>query len=1073
MRAPIVFFICLLTLLMNACTSDQGQQTAQLPDRVDFNFHVKPILSDRCFTCHGPDDKTRKGNLRLDTEAGAFAALDSLGEHFAIVPGDLNNSLLVSRIQSEDPEEVMPPPESNLTLTPYEIQVLSRWIEQGAEWQSHWAFIPPVKREIPTVSKTSWPLTEIDHFTLARMELEGIEPSATASREKWLRRVSFDLTGLPPSTETIEAFIQDESPAAYEKIVDNLLASPAYGERMTSIWLDAARYADSHGYQDDRPRTMWPWRDWVIEAFNENMPYDSFVVWQLAGDLLPYSGYSHKLATGFNRNHAITQEGGVVNEEYVTEYVADRANTASTAFLGLTMECARCHDHKYDPISQKDYYSLFAFFNGIEERGQINYFDESPSPSIAVEDAELEAMIAFVETKIGSLEQQDADMRQASNPAFQQWLTQNPDLSRSLPPGLISHHRLDQVDELQTQDEVSPDRPANMNTGLREVLEPPILSSGYEGKALEFDGTNFLNLGDVGDFEWYQPFSLGAWIWAPATSEKDAGLIVRRNGEQKRGGYELALTKDRKLRMSLVHNQRGEQIQVQSQARMGSEEWIHVFATSDGSGRAAGIRLFINGELQRPEVLEDELNHKSILNGNDLLAGNWNHRMRTRNDIAGFKGGKLDEIRVYNRELSPIDVLLLSGKSFDNQYPSATVKAQAERDLLLPHFLLYHSPENQHIQAQLWQRRREIQPIPKVMVMQEMETPRESFILARGAYDAPLEKVLPEPPASVLAFPETLPRNRLGLAQWLTDPGNPLTARVMVNRLWQLMFGRGIVATAEDFGSQGALPTHPELLDWMAVSFVESGWDIQATLRQIALSATYRQSAQISPKQLANDPDNLLLARGPNQRLSAEMIRDNALAVSGLLSDSVGGRWVKPYQPPGIWKELANQIGENKYRAGIGTELYRRSLYAYWKRTIPPPTMLTFDASERAVCVVKRQSTSTPLQSLVLLNDPQYVEASRLLATRMLHATEEDQATGLAWGFQALTSRLPTEQELQVLTGLLESELAAFATDPARAAAYLQIGQMAPDPNLDPVELAAWTVVANTLLNLDEAKMKS
>ncbi len=1067
----------LLLIGLNACQSDANPQ-AKLPKKVDFNFHIKPILSDRCFACHGPDEKSRKGDLRLDIEAGAFAMLDSSEQRYAIIPGNLKNSTLVHRITTTDPELVMPPPESNLNLSEYEIALLKKWIDQGAEWKDHWAFIPPAKPQLPEVGQADWPLNGIDHFILNKLEQEGLQPEEAADREKWLRRVSFDLTGLPPDIQDIEDFLEDNSEDAFEKTVDRLLSSPAYGERMTSIWLDVARYADSHGSPDDRPRTMWPWRDWVIEAFNTNMPYDSFVVYQLAGDLLPQPTYDQKLATGFNRNHAITQEGGVVNEEYVTEYVADRTNTAGAAFLGLTMECARCHDHKYDPISQKDYYSLFAFFNGIDEKGQINYFNEAPYPNMKVEDAELEALVAFLDTSIAQLEAKDSMQYLANNQAFRQWLAGDKlelEGDGRLQDQLLSYHRLESVELLKTRDEVAPDRPGRMNTGLLGELMPPALIAGYEGKALEFDGSNFLNLGDVGDFNWYDPFSLGAWIEAPPGREKAAGLLVRRNGEQKRGGYELALTKEGFLRLSLIHDQGGEKIIVQTRARVPNQRWTHVWATYNGSGKANGITLYLNGEARPIQILEDKLARKSILNGNDLLAGNWTHRKKIRGDIHGFAGGKLDEIRVYAREVSPLEVLTIAGKTFSDRYRQLTPASRklAEQQVLLPHYLLNVSEDHQHLRDRLYGHRERVQPIPDIMIMEEMDTVRETFILARGAYDAPTEKVAPTPPVAVMDFDTENPRNRLGLARWITDPGNPLTARVFVNRLWQQMFGKGIVSTSEDFGSQGALPTHPELLDWLAVDFVESGWDIKGLLRKIALSATYRQSARISPKKQKRDSENLLLARGPNQRLSAEMVRDNALAVSGLLVDSIGGKWVKPYQPAGIWKELANQIGENKYRASRGSGLHRRSLYSYWKRTIPPPTMLTFDASERAVCIVKRQSTSTPLQSLVLLNDPQYVEASRVLATRMLKESAGDVRKGIEFGFRTVTSRLPREEEIEILSQLLEEELHSFGDDPQRVSSFLNIGAIHPDMDIKASDLAAWTMVANTLLNLDEAKMKS
>ena len=586
---------------------------------------------------------------------------------------------------------------------------------------------------------------------------------------------------------------------------------------------------------------------------------------------------------------------------------------------------------------------------------------------------------------------------------------------------------------------------------------------GHLGNALQFDGANFLNLGDVGDGDWYSRFSFGGWIKpAPGGRTKDAGLFSKRNGEQKRGGYDLILTPQHRLGARLIHD--GEHyVQVTTRRAVPDGTWSHVFVTYDGSGRADGVTLFIDGAAQRVIVEQDGLERNSILNGNDFLAGNWTHRKRIRGDIHGCEGGAIDDARIYGRALSALEVQHLAGGDL--------AAAQQQRDLYR-YYLRNHNRAYQQRIAALDSLRRSHLVLPSVMIMEEMETPRPTFVLTRGAYDAPTDSVGPGTPAIVLPFPDTYPRNRLGLARWLVDEQNPLTARVAVNRFWQMYFGEGLVHTPENFGSQGALPTHPLLLDWLATTFVESGWDIKAMQKLIVMSATYRQSAAPTPELLARDPGNVYLARGPNERLSAEMMRDNALAVSGLLVPAIGGPPVRPYQPAGVWKALANQIGENKYRPGRGDELYRRSLYTYWKRTIPPPSMLTFDAAERAICTVERQATSTPLQALILMNDPQYVEAARVLAGNLLRSDTSGLADRITLAFRALTSRAPNQREQASLQALHDEQADHFRQYPQRATALINVGTSRPPPALDPVELAAMTVVTNTVMNLDEAKFR-
>lgn len=771
LRSICLFFGLLLLLGCNSAEVEEGTAAfaaQKMPDKIDFNFHVKPILSDRCFHCHGPDDNSREAGLRLDTKAGAFAALGDNKDHYAIVAGSLEKSSLVDRMYTDDPEIMMPPPESNLKLSDYEKAILKQWIEEGAEWKEHWSFIPPEKPSIPTIEDNNWAANDIDRFVFNKMDKAGFKPSPQADKAHLLRRLCFDLTGLPPTLAQMDAFLADESSNAVEKVIDDLLATDAYAEHMTAKWLDLARYADTHGYQDDLERVMWPWRDWVIHAYKENMPFDQFVTWQLAGDLLPNPTREQLIATAFNRNHKITQEGGVIPEEYRVEYVADRTQTFGIAFLGLTMECSRCHDHKYDPIYQKDYYSLYSFFNNIPEKGLIPNYGVTPEPYITLTEDEMESTLSFI-------------------------------------------NNIDSMESIE------------------------------------------------------------------------------------------------------------------------------------------------------------------------------------------------------------------------------------------------------------------------LMVMQEMEQPRQAYVLNRGGYDNYGDPVGPSTPAAVLAFEEDLPANRLGLAEWLTDDDNPLMARVTVNRLWQQLFGRGIVSTPEDFGNQGALPTHPDLLDYLSVKFIEDGWDVKKMVKFIAMSSTYQQSSVIPAELLEKDPENLLLARSPRKRLEAEMIRDHALSISNLLVEQVGGPSVKPYQPEGLWAETTGGGGgsTSKYVRDTGGKLYRRSLYTFWKRTLPPPNMMTFDAASRDFCIVKRQNTSTPMQALILMNDPQIIEAGRALADRAIQEAPANMEDRMTYMFRLSTSRYPTPEEASELKAYFGEELKRFSANQEDAEAFLGIGEYVPQSDLAAGEMAAYALLANAIFNLDESITKS
>jgi len=743
-----------------ALTSEKNSPIKEVPKTIDYIFDVKPILSDRCYLCHGPDGGTREANLRLDTKEGAYAAIGKNKDKYAIIPGDTISSQLVFRINNKDPEKQMPPQDSNLSLSDYEKKVLTKWVEQGATWKKHWAFVIPEKKAIPEITNTSLAANEIDNFIIEKLEQQSLTPSVKATKEKLIRRLYFDLTGLPPTISEIDNFLNNSNPRAYETLVDSLLNSTRYGEHMTSSWLDIARYSDTHGYQDDLERVMWPWRDWVISAFNRNIPYDQFVKWQLAGDLMPDATLEHIVATGFNRNHKITQEGGVIEEEYRVEYVLDRTNTVSKSLLGLTMECAQCHDHKYDPISQKEYYSFYSFFNKVKEKGKM-YYGEIPEPNIKVTQKEIDGVLSFI--------------------------------------------------------------------------------------------------------------------------------------------------------------------------------------------------------------------------------------------------NKPDSI---------------------------------------PQF--------------------------KLMIMKDDAPKRKTYVLKRGAYDAHGDEVQPGTPSSVLAF-DGFESNRLGLTNWLFDDKNTLTARVAVNRLWMQIFGTGIVASSSDFGNQGALPSHPELLDWLAITFREEGWDMKKMLKRMVMSNTYQQTSKTSAELLEIDPYNKWLARSSRSKLTAEMIRDNALAVSGLLVEKTGGPSVKPYQPKGLWAETTSGLGLNEYIMDTGENLYRRSLYTFWKRTVPPPSMMTFDAATRDYCTVERQKTSTPLQALVMLNDPQLMEASNALASTLLKDKTLSDKGRIESIFRKITSRLPEAIEVENLLQFLnESENSFDSLKNKKRKSNKELVEQ----GVSEEKLYAFSLLTSLIFNLDEAIVK-
>ncbi len=1023
-----------------------------LSAEVSFNRDIRPILADACFLCHGNDAQDRQADLRLDRPEDAYAERDGAS---AIIPGDPANSLMIWMINAEYEEDRMPPQEHPRRLSQAERDLLHQWIEEGAHYDRHWSFKPlPRKVAVPAHSG-NWVKNEIDRFIAAGLADRGLKPAPEASREKWLRRVSFDLTGLPPTLEEIDRFLADASDQAHENVVDRLLSSPAYAERMTGEWLDVARYSDSYGYQRDHDRYVWPWRDWVIDAFRENMPYDDFVTLQLAGDLLPDPQPQDVIPTAFNRLHAHKMEGGIVLEEYRVEYVADRTQTFSTAFLGLTMECARCHDHKYDPVSTKEYYALSSFFANIDEAGLISYFTKGvPTPAMPVSYPEADKALAAAQQEITGLEGQleKAERSAAQSKAFANWLDSRPDLTW---PGLVADISFDKREGETFVNAAAPDHPATTS-------ELNLSVPGVANAAIAFTGDDPFEVPEVGHFTREQPFSATLWIRARQLSDRES-LFSRGGGADDAAslGYEFLLM-DGKPTASVIHYWPGNAIRAQALEPVEPGQWHHLAVTYDGSSRAGGFRIFVDGRSVETTIIRDNLTRQITEWSGDRQHLVLGQRYRDR----GFVGGQMDEFRMFDRELAAAEVKeLYDGSHLQRLLPKEVdLLGERERTELLEYFVATgHEPVaelRRELQVARAKWNRQMDELPDLTIMRELPEPRPAYVLERGAYDSRCEEVTADTPNALSSFPPDKPRNRLGLAQWLTSPDHPLTARVAVNRYWQMLFGKGLVRTPEDFGLQGEPPTHPELLDWLARDFVDNGWNLHRLFKQMVCSATYRQSSQTDEKTRRIDPENETYSRSNPDRLSGEMIRDNALAVSGLLVDKLGGPPVKPY-------ELA--VGFKPVEPEEGDGLYRRSLYTLWKRNSPAPTMVTFDAPKRDVCTVKREPTASPLQPLIILNGPQFVEASRVLAEKLIREHPEDEEAQIEKAFRLLTSRRPEKEEVNLLEKFLEEQYKAFRSNPSEAEELLKVGQAPISGKEDPIELAAKTVVINTLMNFNES----
>ena len=965
-----------------------------LDAEVTYNFDVKPILSDRCYHCHGPDKDKRKADLRLDTQEG----IDEV----------IKNGELIARITSTDPDERMPPPKSKLSVNEDEVSILRDWVEAGGKVQRHWSFIPIKTNKGIDVKGDVHP---IDAFI--KNKLKGLDWDflPEAPKEKLIRRVAFDLTGLPPRPEEVKEYMEDNSPAAYSQMVDRYIGKTAYGERMASHWLDVARYSDTYGYQVDRDRFVWPWRDWVISAFNDNKPYSEFITEQIAGDMLPNATDQQIQATTFSRLHPQKVEGGSTEEEFRVEYVADRLHTFGTAFLGLTLECARCHDHKYDPVSQKEYYQLFSYFQNISESGLYSYFTSAvPTPTMRIMDAQKKASLKDLKQKVLLAENADIpDLKER----YQDWLKTNPEAQIK---GQIYHQ----------------DFEGNLG---RNYSIP-----GKVGKAIKLTGDDAFGT-KVGNFRRYQPFSISLWMKTP--DKKERAVVFHRSRawtDSGSRGYQL-LIEEGKLSWSLIHFWPGNALRIKTKQQVVAGEWVHVTVTNDGSSSAPGLKIFINGAEAECTVIRNDL-YKGITGG-----GGDNISIGERFRDRGFKNGLVDEFKVFNRNLSNAEVMsLFTGGEFepDLEYYASAIDAKS----------LEQKKQLEKARADLANFQEGLQ---EIMVMRELAEPKRSYVLERGAYDKRGEEVFAGTPSFL---PGDGGPNRLNLTEWLIDPENPLTSRVAVNRFWQMCFGEGLVRTPEDFGSQGQIPTHPELLDWLSGYFINSGWDIKGLFRLILTSSAYKQSSNAPRERLAEDPENRFISRMSRTRLSAEMIRDQSLAVSGLLSTKVGGPPVKPYEVTESFKPMGRDKGEG---------LYRRSVYTFWKRTGPAPVMMALDASKRDVCRVKRERTSTPLQALVMLNDPQINEASRVFGEKIYQKNNGQIRPTIIEMFSNLTSRIPTQKELKVMEELYREQRDEFLKDPESAKKYLAVGDSPHNKKISQEKAAALSVLGSALFNFWES----
>lgn len=1061
----------------------QGATAAEPAPAVDFQRDVRPILSDNCFACHGPDEATREADLRLDTRDGAFSARPPAGRSNrprdpAVVPGDIDASLLVERINHTDPLRRMPPEVSQKTLSGDQVETLTRWIEQGAPWDEHWSFAAIDRPTPPDVDDEVWARDPLDRFILARLEAEEFTPAEEADRRTLARRVALDLTGLPPDPGTLATFLNDTEDGAYERLVDRLLASPHWGEHRARYWLDAARYGDTHGIHIDNYREMYAYRDWVIKAFNRNQPFDDFTLDQIAGDLLPEPTLDQLIATGFQRNNITTNEGGVVIEEYEAIYAKDRAETIGSVFMGLTVGCATCHDHKFDPISQREFYALTAFFRNTTQYVMDGNISDPPPTLVVPRDDDRDTWYRLRE-EVGEIEDALAERLGEVEPAFAEWLASDAHRALDAPLGADAELlRLDLDGDVEPAVIIDGQRkPISLHGEVRTEPGPNDLP------ALLFDDKTSAELPPL-EIDTDTPFSLAMWIYMPK-AEGSYTVASQSDPQDADRGWQVTLGA-RELSFRLRGDRAGPgrgatsiSINPNNTQRLTPGEWTHVVLTHDGSGERGGLHIYRDGD-RVPEQGSEFFTRVegSILTDRPFYLGR--HDRRTEGSAQYFSGGGVADVRVFDRVLSVEEASVLS-----NWSAIRTAAAKALEELTADErrsLLLSYANTNDEEYRRLSARRLEIDAEWRELrrhgtvthVMQELPgSEAAAHVLYRGMYDQPRERVLAGTPAALPPMPEDLPRNRLGLAHWLVDETNPLMARVTVNRFWQQVFGTGLVTTSEDFGAQGDVPSHPELFDYLATEFRDSGWDVKGFFRRLVTSSTYRQAATLTPDKLEQDPDNRLLSRGPRFRMDAEMVRDTALSASGLLVRTIGGPSVKPYQPEGHWERVAmNSSNTARYRRDSGDKLYRRSLYTFWKRAAPPPSMTIFDAGNREHSVVRRERTNTPLQALVTMNDTQFVEASRYLAQRAMREAGDDFDRRLDYVTTRLLSRPFDDSERAVARRTYDGLIDLYRADQAAASELVDVGESAHDAALAADESAAWTMLASQLMNLDEALNK-
>lgn len=1001
---------------------------------LDFNKDVRPILSENCFHCHGPDEQTRKAKLRLDTKE--FFTTKAKSGKAIILPANPSESELFNRLVSHEPSEIMPPPKAGKVLSKTQIDVIRHWILNGAKWSEHWAFIPPNRPKPPVSKTTNWSRTPVDQFVLTQLEKQNRSPAPEASKEILIRRVSLDLTGLPPTPAEIRAFLDDNSPDAYEKVVDRLFKSEHYGERMAMQWLDYARFADSNGFQTDSSRSMWPWRNWVISAFNQNMPFDQFTLEQLAGDMLPNPTQSQIVATGFNRNHRLNGEGGLIAEEWRTETVIDRVETTGLTWLGLTLGCARCHDHKYDPITQRDFYQLFAFFNNIQESGTLSakQGEGNSDPVLTIADADQKQKQELLAKEIKSLENQLLEADKDIAGKMSKW-------------------------EEKLKKEI------NNNPATWISLAPNSATSNKGTKLSRQPDGSYLASGSNPSFDTYE-------IEAPLNGESFSGLLLECLTDPSQPGNGAGRYSNGNFVLSAVEAE----IQIPGQK---PKKIQFSKAVADYSQNGWNINNVLGADRSKGWAVDGPTkkeNRKAMFLLESKIEIPKDSKIHVRLIHASLSQHNIGKFRLSFSTMAP-DLVALEGSSLPGPIKEALAteagkRTKLQNDGLMSYFKTSPDYPARKLDDQIAKIKKDISELekkgPTVMVMKEGPA-RDSFILIRGQYDQKGEKVTAGFPKVFSGNSGNFEKNRLGLAKWIINPSNPLTARVWVNRTWEKFFGTGLVKSTDNLGSQSDFPNHQELLDWLATEFMRIGWDMKALQKTIVMSSTYRQSSKITPDNLVSDPENKWFARGPRFRLQGEIIRDQALAVSGLLTSRIGGPSSRPYMPDGVWDETSRYGDLRNYKHDKGDNLYRRSMYTIWKRTAAPPSMLIFDAPNREICSIIRSRTNTPLQALALLNEVTYVEAAKKLGERMLAEGGTSDYERIQYGLLLARGRKGTEQEAQLLLEGLKKDSRRFDLDPDSAKQILSVGEYRPNiTQYDPKLLAAYMVTANILLNLDE-----